>query len=108
MGFQTLYFNGQIGQQRPGRVHGFPQIQRNFVAEVQLSGGNIVGGGTIVEQQRGVDGHELHEGLRHWQAAAGIDGKGTAVIDKVPDGLQIPFGNRGIRGGQGAVIVNGQ
>ena len=78
------------------------------MAEFQLAGGYVVSGGAVIEQQWGVDRHNIPEAPRHGHAAAGVDGEGPTVGDKIPDGFQIPLRNGGIRRGQSAVIVNGE
>ena len=69
---------------------------------------NIIGGRTVVQQQRGVHGYNVHKGLRHRHAAPGVDGEGAAVVDKIPNRFQIPRRDGGIRCSQGAVVVNGE
>ena len=108
VGIQSLHLHRQVGKQRLTAADGFPHIHVDFMAEIQMIGIGIVGGGAVIQQQGRIHGDPVTEHLCHGHRAAGIHCESAAVVNKIPDGLQIPLRNGRIRRRQGAVIVNSQ
>ena len=107
VGIHPLHLHGIPREQLPALFHHLPQIQLNGMAENELFLLHIVGSRPVVQQQGRVHGNLVQKAAAHGHAAAGIDGKGTAVFHKIADSLQIPLRNGGIRCSQSAVIIYG-
>ena len=98
----------QIREQLFTTADGFPQIHLDGMAEGQLLFCYVISGGAVIQQQGRIHGNPIPEDLGHGHAAAGVDGEGTAVFHKVADGLDVSFGNGGIRRSQSPVVIHSQ
>ena len=89
-------------------LHQFHAVIGHGMAEQQLFGFRFEADCAVADQQRGVHGDAGEAVPGHGQAPACADGKGTALVHKVPNGVQIGLRNLTFVVCQGAVKVGDQ
>ena len=108
VGIFALNFHRHVGESFHQLRQGLGHVQIDEVAESEFLFFRIIGGAAVVQQQRSVDGDNVHVLPVHGHTAAGIDGEGAAICHKEGNSIQIPLGDLGIGAGHRPVKIPSQ